>query len=100
MYDAADHAPEFVPVDLAVVMRLARLVPLQVGVGQREPDRLRLRQPPNRTARSTEEALPVLGILTGVGAFIQVMTLTGARGFVVEQVLPIPRAGLEASMAA
>ncbi len=33
--------------------------------------------------RATEEALPVLGILVGVGAFIQVLTLTGARGFVV-----------------
>jgi len=33
--------------------------------------------------RATEESLPVLGILCGVGAFIQVMTLTGARGWLV-----------------
>lgn len=40
--------------------------------------------------RSVEEGLPVLGILTGVGAFIQVMTLTGARGFVVSLMVAAP----------
>jgi TRAP-type C4-dicarboxylate transport system permease large subunit len=40
--------------------------------------------------RATEEALPVLGILTGVGAFIQVMTLTGARGWLVAVMLGAP----------
>ena len=39
---------------------------------------------------ATEQALPVLGILVGVGAFIQVMTLTGVRGFVVVSALAIP----------
>lgn len=39
---------------------------------------------------ATDEALPVLGILTGVGAFIQVMTLTGARGWLVAQMLAAP----------
>jgi TRAP-type C4-dicarboxylate transport system permease large subunit len=36
-------------------------------------------------------ALPILGILMGVGMFIQVMTLTGARGEVVIQALQLPR---------
>jgi hypothetical protein len=40
--------------------------------------------------RATDEALPVLGILTGVGAFIQVMTLTGARGWLVAVMLGAP----------
>lgn len=40
--------------------------------------------------RATEEALPVLGILVGVGAFIQVLTLTGARGFVVSLMVASP----------
>lgn len=35
-------------------------------------------------------ALPVLGILMGVGMFIQVMTLTGVRGFVVINALSMP----------
>jgi TRAP-type C4-dicarboxylate transport system permease large subunit len=40
--------------------------------------------------RAIDEALPVLGILAGVGAFIQVMTLTGARGWLVSQMLTAP----------
>jgi TRAP-type C4-dicarboxylate transport system permease large subunit len=40
--------------------------------------------------RATDEALPVLGILAGVGAFIQVMTLTGARGWLVSLMLAAP----------
>lgn len=40
--------------------------------------------------RATAEALPVLGILAGVGAFIQVMTLTGARGWLVSLMLTAP----------
>lgn len=34
--------------------------------------------------------LPVLGILMGVGMFIQIMTLTGVRGFIVNTCLLIP----------
>jgi hypothetical protein len=40
--------------------------------------------------RGVEEALPVLGILAGVGAFIQVMTLTGARGWLVALMVGAP----------
>jgi len=36
------------------------------------------------------DALPVLGILVGVGMFIQVMTLTGVRGYIVVQSLSLP----------
>ena len=39
---------------------------------------------------SIQEALPVLGILTGVGGFIQVMTLTGGRGWLVSIMLGAP----------
>lgn len=35
-------------------------------------------------------ALPVMGILIGVGAFIQVMTLTGVRGYLVMGTLSLP----------
>jgi TRAP-type C4-dicarboxylate transport system permease large subunit len=37
-------------------------------------------------------ALPVLGLLAGVGAFLQVMTLTGVRGLLVVSVLGLPPA--------
>jgi GntP family gluconate:H+ symporter len=40
--------------------------------------------------RATEESLPVLGILCGVGAFIQVMTLTGGRGWLVSLITGAP----------
>lgn len=37
-------------------------------------------------------ALPVLGILMGVGMFIQIMTLTGVRGYIVVNSLSLPPA--------
>ena len=36
--------------------------------------------------------LPVLGLLTGIGVFLQVMTLTGVRGLLVVTVLSLPKA--------
>jgi len=45
------------------------------------------------------DALPVLGILAGVGMFIQVMTLTGVRGFIVVSALSVPPALLYAAIA-
>jgi len=36
--------------------------------------------------------LPVLGLLTGIGIFLQVMTLTGVRGLLVVTVLSLPKA--------
>ena len=36
------------------------------------------------------ESLPVLGILAGVGMFVQVMTLTGVRGFLAVSALQLP----------
>lgn len=38
------------------------------------------------------DAIPVMGILAGVGMFIQIMTLTGARGFFVVESLGLPKA--------
>ncbi len=49
--------------------------------------------------RATEEALPVLAILAGVGAFIQVMTLTGARGWLVSFMVGAPAWALFAAAA-
>jgi len=42
--------------------------------------------------KSIEDVLPVLGILVGVGMFIQVMTATGVRGFIVVNALSVPPA--------
>jgi len=49
--------------------------------------------------RAIEEALPVLAILAGVGAFIQVMTLTGARGWLVSFMVGAPAWALFAAAA-
>ncbi len=46
-----------------------------------------------------KETLPVLGILMGVGMFIQVMTLTGVRGFIVVNSLSLPPALIYLAMA-
>lgn len=45
------------------------------------------------------QCLPVLGILMGVGMFIQTMTLTGVRGFVVVRSLSLPETMLFIAMA-
>ena len=46
-----------------------------------------------------KETLPVLGILMGVGMFIQVMTLTGVRGFIVVNSLSLPSGLIYLAMA-
>lgn len=48
---------------------------------------------------SIRSVLPVLGILMGVGMFIQIMTLTGVRGFIVTNCLSLPYLLLYAAMA-
>ncbi len=42
------------------------------------------------TQKAVEEAMPIMAILAGVGMFIQVMTLTGARGWTVMSILSLP----------
>ncbi len=42
------------------------------------------------TQKAVEESMPILCILAGVGMFIQIMTLTGARGWVVISFLSLP----------
>jgi len=53
-----------------------------------------------RTSReAVADALPILSILAGVGMFIQVMTLTGGRGWIVLAFLSLPAALLYAGLA-
>jgi TRAP-type C4-dicarboxylate transport system permease large subunit len=51
------------------------------------------------TQKAVEEALPILSILAGVGMFIQVMTLTGGRGWLVTTFLSVPQAIVYLGMA-
>lgn len=45
------------------------------------------------------DVLPVMGILMGVGMFIQIMTLTGVRGFIVTACISLPDAMRYVAMA-
>lgn len=40
--------------------------------------------------KAINAALPVMGILVGVGIFLQIMTLTGVRGFIVGMLIGLP----------
>ena len=42
------------------------------------------------TQKAIQESMPILCILAGVGMFIQIMTLTGARGWIVTSFLSLP----------
>lgn len=48
---------------------------------------------------AVRDSIPVMSILVGVGMFIQVMTLTGVRGFIVVNSLSLPSAWLYVAMA-
>jgi GntP family gluconate:H+ symporter len=48
---------------------------------------------------ATKQALPIVGLLAGIGMFIQILTLTGARGFIVVHTLELPRLWQYVSMA-
>ena len=48
---------------------------------------------------SVSSVLPVMGILMGVGMFIQIMTLTGVRGLIVTSCLSLPGWALYVAMA-
>ena len=43
------------------------------------------------TQKAVKEAMPILSILVGVGMFIQIMTLTGTRGWTVMAFLSLPQ---------
>ena len=47
---------------------------------------------------SVNSVLPVMGILMGVGMFIQIMTLTGVRGLIVTACLSLPELGRYVAM--
>lgn len=54
---------------------------------------------PKMAKEAVNSVLPVMGILMGVGMFIQVMTLTGVRGLIVTNCLSLPGWAQYAAMA-
>ncbi len=53
----------------------------------------------NVTQKALKEAMPILTILVGVGMFIQIMTLTGGRGWIILSFLSLPPGLLYAGIA-
>ncbi len=78
--------PQYMPdIGIPLIFMLGSLVGLVTG------ERIEFWQ----TARTAiREALPVMVILVGVGMFVQIMTLTGVRGFLAVGALNLPPAFL------
>lgn len=92
----------YIPLILAIVMMvLNKLVPafslgmpliflISAGVGCFTGYKFNV---PKMAKESVNSVLPVMGILMGVGMFIQIMTLTGVRGLIVTACLSLPEIG-------
>ncbi len=83
--------PQWVP-DIGVPLIFVLGAVTAVGTG--EPVRLL------RLSRvAVRDALPIMAILAGVGMFVQIMTLTGVRGFIAVNALKLPEVLLYAGIA-
>ena len=92
----------FLPLILVAVLLIGiRLVPalsanlgialvFLIGAAVGTRDRPALQPVPAPPGDSIRQALPVMGILVGVGTFIQIMTLVGIRGMLVVTALGLP----------
>lgn len=92
----------YIPLFLAIVMMvLNKLVPafslgmpliflISAGVGCFTGYKFNVLK---MAKESVNSVLPVMGILMGVGMFIQIMTLTGVRGLIVTACLSLPEIG-------
>lgn len=92
----------YIPLFLAIVMMvLNKLVPafslgmpliflISAGVGCFTGYKFNVLK---MAKESVNSVLPVMGILMGVGMFIQIMTLTGVRGLIVTTCLSLPEIG-------
>ncbi|WMJ84020.1 TRAP transporter large permease subunit [Oscillospiraceae bacterium LTW-04] len=99
------YIPLFVAIILMVVNKTIPAVPdlgmplvflIAAGVGMFTGYKINI---VNVCKESIKSVLPVLGILMGVGMFIQIMTLTGVRGFIVTSCLSLPNLLLYIAMA-
>ncbi len=55
--------------------------------------------PDTMVREALSESLPILCILVGVGMFVQIMTMTGVRGFIATSLLDLPKAWLYPAIA-
>jgi TRAP-type C4-dicarboxylate transport system permease large subunit len=76
--------PAYVPdIGVPLVFAIGTVVAIPTG------ERFSL---PRLAREAIRDALPVMGILVGVGMFVQIMALTGARGYLAVAALELPRA--------
>ncbi len=74
--------PELIPyVGVPLMFVIAGVIGLFTG------DRVK---PDNVLTWAVRESLPIVGLLAGIGMFIEILTLTGARGFIVVNILELP----------
>ncbi len=90
------YIPLFVLVILMMLTKIFKVIPdigmplmflVSAAVGLFTGRRV---NPVETIQEALHSSLPVMGILMGVGMFIQVMTLTGVRGFIVMTCLGLP----------
>lgn len=83
--------PQYVPyIGVPLMFVLAGVLGLFTG------ERVRLGE---SLSWATRQALPIVGLLAGIGMFIEILTLTGARGFIVVHTLELPSVLLFVGMA-
>ncbi|MCX6136524.1 MAG: hypothetical protein NTV54_03400 [Ignavibacteriales bacterium] len=77
-------APDFVPdIGIPLIFMIGAVIGIWTG------ERVEVISVVRNAIR---ESLPVLGILVGVGMFVQIMTLTGVRGYLAVSALQLPAA--------
>jgi len=87
----AKSFPERVPyIGVPLMFVLAGLLAFFTGERMRASDVL---------TWAIRQSLPIVGLLAGIGVFIQILTLTGARGFIVVETLTLPPALLYLGLA-
>jgi hypothetical protein len=82
--------PEVVP-DIGVPLIFVIGTLARIGTGEKV-------SLPAIARQGVRDALPVMSILVGVGMFVQIMALTGARGYLAVAALELPRALLYVGM--
>lgn len=76
------YAPSIIPhLGIPLIFLLSALLALFTG------DKVSIRESASWTM---QQSLPILALLVGIGAFIEVLTLSGARGWIVVTLLALP----------
>ncbi|MBQ7155996.1 MAG: TRAP transporter large permease subunit [Synergistaceae bacterium] len=81
LFAAEQFLPGYVSLGMPLIFLISALSGLFSGTEWKVIDTI---------TEAVDDALPVMGILMGVGMFIQIMTLIGVQGFIVVSALSLP----------